>query len=90
MPKRYQLHHGVFTVHYLKMSGLCVMPDRFDPGSEEFSITVDVRERGKSKLDTLIHELLHAEHPQMNEKDVERTATNIANVLHGEGYREKA
>jgi len=89
MPKTYPLHHGTFELHYLKLHGLCVMPDRFDPDGEEFSITVDTRLKGRDKLDTLIHELLHAEHPDMSEEDVERTATNIASVLWGEGWREK-
>lgn len=73
----------------MRIDGLCVMPDRFDPAGEEFSVTVDERLKGRAKLDTLIHELLHAEHPTMSEQDVSRTATNIARVLWGEGWRER-
>jgi hypothetical protein len=32
---------------------------------------------------------MHLEHPDMSEDEVSRTATNIARVLWGEGYREK-
>jgi len=73
----------------MRIDGLCVMPDRFAPDGEEFSITVDERLRGRAKLDTLIHELLHAEHPTMSEADVSRTATHIAAVLVGEGWKER-
>lgn len=72
MAKSYKLHHGTFRLDYMRIDGLCVMPDRFDPSGEEFSVTVDERLRGKNKLDTLIHELLRAEHPTMSESDVRR------------------
>jgi len=66
------------------------MPDRLcPPGDDECWIWLDDRLKGKAKLDTLIHELLHAEHPAMSEEDVSRTATNIASVLYGEGWRER-
>ena len=88
--KKYKMHHGDFTVEYGGMVGLCIMPDRFfPPGDESFTVWIHEKLKGKEKLDTLIHELLHAEHPDMSEEDVLRTATNLANVLHGEGYRQK-
>lgn len=89
MPRTYKLHHGTFTVDYMRIDGLCVMPDRFYPGGEEFSITVDDRLKGAAKMDTLLHEVTHAEFPDMSEADVARFATNAVRVLRGEGYRHK-
>lgn len=90
MPKTYKLHHGEYTIHYGGIHGLCIYPDRLVPdGPDQFWIWLDDRLRGRKKLDTLIHELLHAEHPTMSEEDVSRTATHIMSVLWGEGYRHK-
>jgi len=88
-PKSYPMHHGKATVEYAYLSGYAYFPDHLNPNPDELGVVIDARERGINKLDSLIHELLHLEHPAMSEADVERTATNIARVLRGEGYRHK-
>lgn len=40
-------------------------------------------------LDTLIHEMIHAEMPHESEKTVRRTASEIAKALFRIGYRVK-
>lgn len=89
MVKTYQMHHGLFVLDYARIGGCCSFPDYLAPGPDQFEVCIDSRLRGKAKLNALIHEFMHAEHPTMPEEDVERTATNIASVLWGEGYREK-
>lgn len=88
-PKRYPMHHGTAVVEYAYLSGYAYFPDHLSPNPDELGVVIDKREKGKAKLDTLIHELMHLEHPDMSEDEVSRTATNIARVLWGEGYREK-
>ena len=88
-PKRYPMHHGTAVVEYAYLSGYAYFPDHLNPNPDELGVVIDKREKGKAKLDTLIHELMHLEHPDMSEDEVSRTATNIARVLWGEGYREK-
>ena len=92
MPKKYKLRHGEFTIEYGGMLGMMTMPDRlmdYEHWPDEYSIWLDDRLKGKAKLDTLIHELLHAEHPELTEEQVTETATHIANVVWGEGWREQ-
>ena len=92
MVKKYKLRYGEFSIEYGGLCGYCTMPDRlmdYPHWGEDFSIWLDDRLKGKAKLDTLIHELLHAEHPELTEEQVTETATHLAEVLHGEGWREK-
>lgn len=51
------------------------------------AIEIGAHCRGKRELDTLIHEMLHAAHPKMIEKEVHDTARDIAKVLWKWGYR---
>lgn len=59
--------------------GWCIYDDQ--------KILVDKRLEGETRLDVLIHELLHAHHPQLSEESVTQTATEIARVLWRLGYR---
>ena len=52
-------------------------------------IEVDSRLKGRRKLDTEIHEVLHLACPWMPEFAVRRTATYLAMVLWHLGYRQK-
>lgn len=91
MPKSYKLHHGTYRIEYVQIDGLCELPTwayKHHPQANYYTITIDPRLKGKARLDTIVHELMHAEHPAMSEADITRTATNIASVIYGEGYRE--
>jgi hypothetical protein len=44
-------------------------------------ISIDERLVGVDLIDTLVHELLHAELPTLTEKDVDRTANSIARLI---------
>ncbi len=50
-------------------------------------ILIDDRLVGKKKLDTEIHEFLHAAYPDLNEEAVCETATDLAKILWMLGYR---
>jgi len=45
--------------------------------------------KDRVRLDTIVHELLHALHPELDESVVEDSATAIAKVLWKLGYRPK-
>ena len=89
MPNKYELTHGEFEICYEPLYGLSIYPERLcDDQTESFWIWVN-RERcetDEEELDTLIHETLHAEDPNMSEEQVTRMATNLARVLTGEGW----
>lgn len=42
---------------------------------------------GRDRMDTIIHEALHAIYPDESEEVVNRSATEIANLLWACGYR---
>lgn len=43
--------------------------------------------RGRNLIDTIIHELLHAQHPEMTEEAVDATACMVAKCLYAAGCR---
>jgi hypothetical protein len=51
--------------------------------------TIQIRRtlRGVRHLDTLVHEVLHAARPELDEEAVDTTATAIAKALWRAGYR---
>ena len=51
------------------------------------TITICNQLGGELELDTIIHELLHACQPDIEERAIEATATDIARVLTRLGYR---
>ena len=55
---------------------------------EPRKILISKKLRGKTRLDVLIHEMLHAHHRQLSEESVTQTATDIAEVLWDLGYRD--
>ena len=63
----------------------------YDGGDQagEPMVEIDSRLKGRRKLDTEIHELLHLACPWMPEVAVRRTGTYLALVLWNLGYRQK-
>lgn len=91
MSKAYKLKHGTYRVEYTQIDGLCEQPFwayKDNPTPKYYTITVDPRLRGQRKLETIIHEALHAACPKMSEADVTRIAHEQAVIVWGEGYRE--
>lgn len=52
-------------------------------------IEIDPRQSPKNRLDTLIHELLHAVKPAMPEKEVIKVAAAIRDGLWKDGWRRR-
>ena len=54
--------------------------------------TIQVRRslKGVNLLDTIVHEVLHAARPELDEQAVDTTARCIAKALHALGYRRQA
>lgn len=51
-------------------------------------IVVSPRVQGEHKMDCLIHELLHAAFPDLNEDAINTTASDVARLLWRLGYRD--
>jgi len=64
-----------------------VMEEKLCGTAGDGEIIIDNRERGKSKMDTIIHETLHEVFEDMEEDDVSDAANNITEVLWAFGYR---
>lgn len=78
--KRYNLTRGKVTLEYASICGFC---------DYQGSIVIDPKMRGKKLLDTILHEVLHMECPDLSEEDVTRIASRQADVAHGEGFRKQ-
>lgn len=59
------------------------------PGPDELCIWINPKLRGKQRLETVIHESLHAEFPDMSEEQVVAAGNNISRLVWRLGYREK-
>jgi hypothetical protein len=57
----------------------------FDPDAKE--IVISPRLKGEHKADCIVHEILHAALPDLDEEAVNQTASDIARVLWRLGYR---
>jgi hypothetical protein len=79
--RRYKLHFPKELEE--RAHGWCYAPDA--PAKE---IQIKKGLRGERLLDSLIHEMLHAAAWDMSEEWVEKTASEIARVLHRLGYRD--
>jgi hypothetical protein len=62
--------------------------DCSDPGDTDKRIRVRSSLRGITKLETIIHEVLHAADWHKSEEWVEQVAGDLAKILHKLGYRE--
>jgi len=67
-------------------AGWACMPDEKNPQIQR-KILIDCRLKGRSLLETIIHECLHAIFPQLSEESVTAAARDIARVLWALGYR---
>jgi hypothetical protein len=50
-------------------------------------VLIDDRLTGQKRLDTEIHEFLHCAYPDLSEEAVDITASDLARILYGLGYR---
>ena len=70
-------------------AGWANWPDPKNPLIER-KILIDERLKGRSLLETIIHECLHACFPQMSEETITEAGRDIARVLWALGYRPPA
>jgi len=50
-------------------------------------IDINLKEKGLSLLDTIIHEVFHCENPDMSEAQVKRQSKSLSSLLWDMGYR---
>ena len=90
-PITQQFSSGEYTFEtFDDVHGLCIQPDRIArPQPDEFIIFYHGSMKGKTMLETLIHESLHAEFPKMTENEVSAAGKHLAEILWKFGYRRK-
>ena len=50
-------------------------------------IVIDERLKGFSRLQAILHEIFHCQHPKTSEIKIEGLSTEVAQLLWDEGYR---
>jgi hypothetical protein len=70
-------------------AGWAYLPDAKNPLMTR-KILIDDRLKDRSRLETIIHECLHACFPQMSEETITEAARDIARVLWALDYRQSA
>lgn len=70
-----------------RAAGWAYLPDPKKPKAQRNRILIDERLKGRARLETIIHECLHATFPTASEEHVTQTANEIARVLHALNYR---
>ena len=80
---------GTYRVLFEQLDGITIQPDAWFNEKPELSITIRADLEGQDRLETIIHEAMHAEWPTMREKRVKAGARNIARLLWRLGYRDR-
>jgi hypothetical protein len=78
-----------FTKLRGRAAGWAYLPDAKNPRMQR-KILIDERLKGRARLETTIHECLHACYPQVSEETITESARDIARVLWLLGYRPTA
>jgi hypothetical protein len=69
-------------------AGWAYLPDLKNPQLER-KILIDSRLKNRARLETEIHEALHASFPQMSEETITQAGADLARILWALGYRIK-
>ena len=69
-------------------AGWAYLPDRKNPQLER-KILIDERLKNRPRLETIVHECLHALYPTVSEEHITESARDLARVLWSLGYREQ-
>lgn len=75
-------------VQECQVQGSAWHPDMTTSGGQNPSLWVDFRLKGLNKLEVLIHEALHIQHPKHAERTVARDARELARLLWRAQYRD--
>jgi predicted SprT family Zn-dependent metalloprotease len=68
-------------------AGWAYLPDAKNPRMQR-KILIDERLERRTRLETILHELLHVAFPTVSEEHITESARDIAKVLWSLGYRE--
>jgi hypothetical protein len=78
--------HWRYTRLRGQAAGWAYLPDSKNPGMKP-RVLIDSRLKGRSRLETELHEGLHCAFPQMSEETITEVGRDLARVLHALGYR---
>lgn len=91
MLHKFKINGAVWPWRYSRLRGSAAgwtfMPDPKNPNVRR-KVIIDSRLSGRARLDTEIHEFLHAANgPAMSEEHVTQIASDLARILWALGYR---
>lgn len=78
---RVKIDGEAWTVQEAVLQGLC------SHGSN--TVLINPMQSDKSRLDTIVHEMVHATRPKMSEENVSRVAAACTAVLWKDGWRKR-
>lgn len=70
-------------------AGWCYMPEPRNPKKKAYKILIDSRmpDGSRDQLETIIHEVMHASYPTVEESHITESARDMARILWDLGYR---
>ena len=77
----------VWLWRYSRLRGRAAGWTFWPDAKQRAKILIDTRLEGRARLETEIHEALHACFPQVCEQTITESGRDIARVLHSLGYR---
>lgn len=70
-----------------RAAGWAYLPDPGKPNHGTRKVLIDSRLKGRTRLETEVHEAIHCAFPQMSEESVTMAGADIARILWALGYR---
>jgi len=70
-----------------RAAGWAYLPDPGKPTKGTRKVLIDQTLKGRTRLETEIHEAIHCAFPQMSEESVTMAGADIARILWALGYR---
>ena len=87
MVKTHKFSTGVFKISQGGLDGFADSPEIVASAPKHREIWINPEAKDMERLETIVHESLHAEFPRMREETVRAAGHNIARLLWRLGYR---
>lgn len=88
--RHYLLHGARWLLRFTRLrggaAGWAYLPDHKNPKLPR-KILIDERLKRRTRLETILHELLHVSFPTVSEEHITEAGRDIARVLWSLGYR---
>ena len=81
MVRTHKFSTGVFNISQDALDGFCESPETYASAPNHREIWINPEAKDMERLETIVHESLHAEFPRMREETVRAAGHNIARSL---------